>query len=407
MSPIVIMILFAAVILTVSTLALLNGRADVTAAAQLDLDIYKGQLRDLERDIARGIVSADEAASLKTEIARRILDAQRRLEADGTARDGRLSKRVPIAVAAIVLGLGGYLYTGFGTLEYPDMPLKERKETAKSLRENRPSQADYMASLPPRIAPQVPDDFVTLVEQLREAVNNRPTDIKGLALLAQNEARLGKFEAAIAAQGQVLNVKGDTATANDYADLAEYYISQANGYVSPEAENALTAAYRRDETHPRARFYLGLMFYQTGRPDTTFRIWAPLLAESKPSDPWYEMVSANIMEVAAWAGEDEYQIPAPMFAGRGPTSDDIEAAAGMSEGDRASFIESMVAQLNDRLASEGGPAEEWAKLINALGVLGRTEQAAAIYGEAKTVFAGRASDLAVIEQAASAAGVAK
>ena len=59
------------------------------------------------------------------------------------------------------------------------------------------------------------------------------------------------------------------------------------------------------------------------------------------------------------------------------------------------MIGGMVSGLSDRLATEGGPVEDWAQLITALGVLGQTAQARAVYDNAVQVFgdATRALDL--------------
>ena len=80
----------------------------------------------------------------------------------------------------------------------------------------------------------------------------------------------------------------------------------------------------------------------------------------------------------------------------------MEAAAEMSVEDRMAMIEEMVAGLNDRLASEGGPAEDWARLIGAYGVLGRDDAARAILAEAREVFAGDAPAQAMFDQAEAA-----
>jgi cytochrome c-type biogenesis protein CcmH len=48
----------------------------------------------------------------------------------------------------------------------------------------------------------------------------------------------------------------------------------------------------------------------------------------------------------------------------------MEAAAEMAPEDRAAMIEGMVEGLAGRLATEGGPPEDWARLITAFGVLG-------------------------------------
>ncbi|MGB4828121.1 MAG: c-type cytochrome biogenesis protein CcmI, partial [Paracoccaceae bacterium] len=72
---------------------------------------------------------------------------------------------------------------------------------------------------------------------------------------------------------------------------------------------------------------------------------------------------------------------------------------------RQAMIEGMVGQLQDRLSREGGSVEDWAKLINALGVLGRKDDAQAAYDSAKAAFAGKDADLANLASAAEAAGL--
>ena len=71
------------------------------------------------------------------------------------------------------------------------------------------------------------------------------------------------------------------------------------------------------------------------------------------------------------------------------------------------MIEGMVAGLSDRLATDGGPPEEWAQLIGALGVLERTDQAFAIFKTAEIVFGGNPSAMDMITRAAQRAGVAE
>ena len=65
------------------------------------------------------------------------------------------------------------------------------------------------------------------------------------------------------------------------------------------------------------------------------------------------------------------------------------------------MIAGMVAQLSDRLATTGGPAEDWARLITALLVLGQTERAETIRAEALQVFAGNDAALATISAVSS------
>ena len=118
-------------------------------------------------------------------------------------------------------------------------------------------------------------------------------------------------------------------------------------------------------------------------------------------------VRAQIEELAQLAGVMNYQPPrmGGTPAQRGPTAEQMEAAAEMTPEARMEMIRGMVDGLSDRLATEGGPPEDWARLIGALGVLGNTEQAAAIAAEAEDVFAGNDAALSLIAEARIRAGL--
>jgi cytochrome c-type biogenesis protein CcmH len=69
------------------------------------------------------------------------------------------------------------------------------------------------------------------------------------------------------------------------------------------------------------------------------------------------------------------------------------------------MINGMVAQLSDRLASDGGSPEDWAQLIRSLVVLGRNDEAMSIFREAREVFAADPAALALLRDTASETGV--
>ncbi|NND41714.1 MAG: c-type cytochrome biogenesis protein CcmI, partial [Silicimonas sp.] len=144
-----------------------------------------------------------------------------------------------------------------------------------------------------------------------------------------------------------------------------------------------------------AQYYAGLLFAQSGRPDRAFPVWRRLLETSPPDAPWLPVIRDEIAALAAAAG-----VPYTPPAVRGPDADDIAAADEMSADERQAMIRGMVDGLADRLATDGGPPEDWARLISALGVLGETARARAIADEALAVFADNAAALATIEAAA-------
>lgn len=380
------------------------------ATDPVDMAVYKDQLAEVDRDLARGVISSDEADRLRTEISRRILA----LDKAGRTKSRSLSPTGARAVGVILfvaIAVGGYaLYAQLGQVGYSDIPLKLRIENANTALDTRPSQDEFWEKMPAQVPLNTPTgDYAALVEKLRATVAERPNDLQGYVLLAQIEAGLENYRAAAQAQAKVLSVKGDAATAQDYFEYSELLILSSNGYVSPEAERALRAVLARDDQNEPARYYLGVLMAQNDRPDVAFRLWRQLLAVGGADDPWIAPIRAMIPEIAFRAGVTDFELP-PLpetNALPGPSRDDIAAAQDMSADDQLAMIRGMVARLSDRLATDGGTPQEWARLINALGVLGDLDQARAIYANAQQVFADTPDALAPIQAAAAQVGIAE
>ncbi|MEM9854711.1 MAG: c-type cytochrome biogenesis protein CcmI [Pseudomonadota bacterium] len=397
------MIIFwaAAISLTVFVVAVLvrtafsAPRSEPEAAK--DIEIYKAQLREVERDVERGVVSAADAEALRTEIARRLLAADAAAQGQEARAKGGTPPVATLLAALTVAGITLGTYLAIGAPGYGDMPLAARLESyemrAETSRSQAEAQAAYLASRPPAAEPAPRD--AALMAQMRAVMAERPDDTRGLAILARNEAALGNYAAAITAQEQLIAVLDAAAGAPHYRDLAEIMILAAGGYVSPEAEAALRRALTADPTDGSARYYLGLMHSQFGRVDRTFALWAPLLEESPANAPWVPFIRQQLPTIAELAGV-RYVLP----EGRGPSEADIAAAAEMSAEDRADMIAGMVEGLAQRLATQGGPPEDWARLIAAQAVLGNQETAQAILEEARLVFADRADALNLFQRTA-------
>ncbi|WP_121631873.1 c-type cytochrome biogenesis protein CcmI [Tropicibacter alexandrii] len=400
-----------ALVLTVLlALAVLRGRRETGPAEAFDLQVYRDQLTEVERDAASGKIPPEEAERLKVEISRRILSADAKLRGPTATSDQPKIGSYAVAglMAALFLGGGLGLYATLGAPGYPDLPLQGRIDAAAEARANRPDQASAEARVPATANPDVSEEYLDLLEKLRKAVAERPDDLQGQVLLARNEAALGNFKASYRAQARVIELKdkaGMEPTAKDFADLADMMILAAGGYVSPEAQQVLEKALALDPKNEVSRFYGGLMMAQTGRPDIGFRMWDELLRSSDPDAPWVQPIRQQIQEMAWRAGVQDYELPEARPL-RGPDAGQVAAAQDMTPEERQDMIRGMVGQLSDRLATEGGTAQEWARLISSLGVLGDTEQAAAIWAEAQGIFAEAPEDLATIRAAAQSAGVA-
>lgn len=384
-------------------LALVRGRKGDVSPAAYDLQVYRDQLAEVDRDLARGVVSEEDADRVRTEVSRRILAADAQLQRETQEKQGsNRNATAGIVLCVLVIAAGSFgVYQWIGTPGYPDLALVDRFAMAQNALDERISQADFEAQLPPRTAPDIDPDFAALLEELRTKVGERPNDLEGHEFLVRNEATVQNFKAAYVAQERVIELKGDAAAASDFVRLADLMIRAANGYVSPEADLILREALARDPGNGFALYYSGLMLSQNGRPDMTFRIWRRLLEAGPDQAPWIPPIRARIEDLAWIAGQPDYRVPDL----RGPSAEDIEAAEDMSAEDRMTMIRGMVAGLADRLATEGGSADEWARLISAYGVLQETEKAQAIWSEAQTVFAEAPEALSIITEAARAVGL--
>ena len=353
------------------------------------MQLLRDQLREIDADRARGLLSPDEAAASRAEVSRRLLAAADAEAAEPAA--AAAPRRLSLKVAALTAGLGlaaaAALYLDFGSPGLGDQPL--------AVRATRPDQAAAEALAARERPPAAPSEDDALIDRLRAVLAERPEDVEGRRLLARSLAATGRWPEARAAQAEVVALLGEAAAAQDLVDLAELGIMAAGGYVSPESEAALVRALELDPRHPAGRYYSGLTLLQGGRPDLARGVFAALLAEGPPDAPWIEAVRAGLAEAERQTGA----------AAPGPNAEDVDAAAAMSPGERQAMIEGMVAQLGARLAGEGGPPEDWARLIRSLGVLGRRDEAAAIASEARSAHAGDAAGLAAIEAAARDAGV--
>lgn len=411
----IITLLLALSVSLLLALALLRGSRMRSASDSegYDVQVYRDQLAEVERDLARGVIGPEDAERVRTEVSRRILaaDAEKRGARTASEAAPTLSWAMAAVLVAVVVAGSFFLYRDLGAPGYGDLSLERRVAMAEELRASRPDQATAEASVPDQPAPaNLTEEYKNLVAELRETVASRPDDLTGQSLLARHEAASGNFEAAYAAQKRVIALKGEDAGSEDFTYLADMLILAAGGYVSPEAEDALEKALSLAPRNGAAQYYWGLMMVQTGRPDQAFRIWNSLLRQSPADAPWIPPIREQITRVAREAGVNFTMPPEPQTGGtqlRGPSAEDVEATRDMTPEDRQAMIEGMVQGLAARLADEGGPPEEWARLISALGVLGDLDQARAIYDNARSAFAGEDAALAQIEAAANRAGIAE
>ena len=383
------------------------------ARASYDKQVFKDQLAGIDSDEARGLIPAGEAQRIRAEVSRRLLTAAKEEKAEKPAPNApKLATNMVAALLVISATIGSLaIYRNVGKPGMGDFPYSANL-ARQATQNRRPSQAEAEAAIAardkansaglPSLDALSQTRANALLAKLADALKSRPDDLEGHRLLAQNLAGVGRFAEAHTAQEDVMRILGDQAKPEDYLDNAAIMINAAEGYVSPEAIDALRKVMKTIPENPRARFYAGLALWQNGEPRKAYTVWSQLLKEGPETAPWIPSIRANMDALTADA-----QAATPQAPLAGPSNQQVQDAANMTPAERQNLIRSMVAQLTDRLATDGGSVEEWVRLIGANKVLGETDAEAKAVADAKAAFADNPEALARIEQAANQAAPAQ
>ncbi|MEA1677763.1 c-type cytochrome biogenesis protein CcmI [Nitrospirillum sp. BR 11163] len=368
-------LLTAGVLLALLRPLMMPRKAD--AGGTPEVDIYKDQLAEIERDVARGLLTDDQAAAARTEVSRRLLaaDARAKSAQAAPATPAKPSRRLATALMAAVPLLAMGIYLRLGQPDLPGQPAGGRTDQAAGVQ----AQA--------------------VLKTLQARVTENPKDLEAWKALATAQGMTGQNDKAAVSWAKAVDLAPDDA--NLQASRAEALVLSADGVVGPEAKQALGRALALNPKEPRARYYDGLATRQAGDLKGAITRWSALLAESPADAPWVPFLRGQLGETATEAGMDPAAVtpqplppanpaPAPVAGTPGPTADDMAAASTMSSGDRNAMIQGMVQRLADRLKTQPDDAEGWSRLARAYRVLGQNDKAAEAEANAKRYGGGTA-----------------
>ena len=397
--------IFIAAALTALSIAaivmpILRGRLD-DARPETDIAIYRDQLAEVDRDLARGVLDETEAERTRTEISRRLLAADANARTQATDTSVKANRVLAVVVALGIGGAAAGLYATLGAAGYGDVPRELRLSIGEERRQNRPSQLDAEALIPiPDNLDEFDDATRELIQSRRAATFERPEDGPTWDVLVQTEAAIGQYHRATRAAERVIALEGPNAEIGDFVRLLDLMVAGTQGYVSPEAETVALTVLRQDPQNVAAQYYAGLMYAQNDRPDRAFALWRQVIEDSPQGTLHWNFAANQIAQVAAQMGVD-YALPDQ----RGPTAEDFAAAEDMSPEDQQAMIQGMVGSLADRLATEGGPPQDWARLITSLVAIDQPEAAIVVLGEAEAIFGADVQAVNFIRRAAQEAGL--
>lgn len=344
-----------------------DGR--VGAGRGHDVEVYRDQLSELERDAARGLISSADVAEAHAEIARRILKGDKAAEA---ARGRQfISSRFIAAMAVIAVPLVSWgAYAALGSPDLPSQPLSAR--LLKNPNESTVAE---------------------LVARAEAHLAANPEDGRGWDVLAPIYLRLGRSAEAATAYRSAIRLAGATATRE--AGLGEALAAEAGGLISAEAKAAFERARQLQPGETKAEFYLAAALVQEGKTQAAIDAWSAIIPGLPADSPWHEAIFVAIAEARLTA--------APPDRPQGPGQAEFDQAAAMSPTERQAMIEGMVASLDERLRQNPEDLEGWMRLVRSYVVLGRANAARDALG--RGIEALRDEDRATLTSFAASLGV--
>ncbi len=374
--------LAVAIVLAIVVLALivplLRHPRRVLARAEYDLAIYKDQLRELEEDIANGLIPPEEAKAARNDIARRILaaDEARRKAREALEAGSSLSDRLVGVVSAVVLvpalAVGLYLMRGHPGM--PDLPMKERLRHAAER-----------------------GDIAAMVRQVEERLRANPDDVEGWRAIAPIYLRMGRLNEAAEAYRNLIRL--EKPNPDLYNMYGEILVFRDGGKVSKEARRSFEEALKLDPKNPKSRFYLAQADLQAGKTEKALAALKALLDDLPQDFSGRRVIERQIARIEKTLKQKDGEkkqsaAAAPSTSAQASSGPDPEAVrqrmkdmANMSPEERQRMIRSMVEGLAERLKENPRDLQGWLRLIRAWGVLGEKDKARAALKEARKAFA--------------------
>ncbi len=334
-----------------------------------DLEIYRDQLKQIDREIEEGLLGAEEGESARLEVSRRLIA----LSAD--ASDGGKApvaeERQPgqrfamLAVAICVPAVAVAVYVNVGSPQLPSQPFAERQQASVE-----------------------DQDLASLILKVEDHLRKQPEDGRGWKIIAPAYLQQRRFRDAASAYARAMSILGrDAETLTNHG---EALVLAEQGLVTEEARASFLEAAKTDKTQFKAIFYLGLAERQDGKLQSAIALWQRLLDEGGKDAPWRPVVEAQLNSARnSLAGVPELD------------KEQLAAADQLSEDERHQMVDGMVQGLADRLAADGSDLQGWLRLARAYSVLNRSEDARMALEKAEANFAGNDEALKQIADARS------
>ncbi len=336
------------------------------------ISVFRDQLDEIDRDLAAGLISAEERDAAGQEIERRTLAAARRLDGGFSRSERAPLAAIGLAVAAAAVALGGYALVGQPGV--PDQPLVAR---AAEILERRAASGDMKAR----------------IQLLIQRTDRDPESFEDWWTLATSYASIGDDAAAAEAYRHAAALApGEPGVQAAYGEA----LVLANGNKVPVAARIIFETVLRQTPDPRARYYLALAKAQSQDFEGALVDWVALSRDSASDAPFMPLLRRDIVNMVRFLGRDLTEILPDA------TAAEIAAAGGATTGE---VEQTRIAELEARLSDDPLDHAAWIELARRLAQAGDNDRAAGVLTQGAAHFAAAPFVQKKFDEAARALGM--
>jgi len=291
--------------LAIVLVPMLRARAAAgPSAVEANLAVLRGQRREIESDVANGVLPASERDGALAELVERARD-----DLSAQEKPAAPASRPWIAAAVLAVVLPAIAFGIYGWLGAPgSLAASERThETAQHLDDAQ---------------------IAAMVDNLARKVHERPDDARGWALLARSYAALGRFDDAADAYEHLSGlVPDDPSVLADYADA----LGMAQGRsLAGKPTELVKKALSIDPHHRKSLALAGTAAMDAGDFAGALQYWQALAVQLEPGSSDEQEMTALLDELRQKAAAAGKPLPPATAVARAPAPPAVAKAPAAS-----------------------------------------------------------------------------
>ncbi|HEY8102527.1 MAG TPA: c-type cytochrome biogenesis protein CcmI [Burkholderiaceae bacterium] len=251
-----------------------NKKTDAISRDAFNIEILRNQLKELDADLAAGMLQQEQYELARNELQKRVLD-EVSTAAPQLQSENRTSRMPAILLGVAVPALAVGLYFLLGN------PQALAPESAANVPEMTQAQIDGMVNI------------------LAQRMEKQP-DSKGLALLARSYTSMGRFSDAATTYGKLAAMEPqDADVVVEWADT----LAMAQGRnLDGEPEKLITRALTLNPDHPKALALAGTIAYTHKDYAAALKHWRHLMTVVPPDSQLAQMIAPGIEQAQSLSG---------------------------------------------------------------------------------------------------------